>query len=120
MKINTTILIIIFLTLQGRQGHAKNRPAQEKGEKVFKQQGCLACHGPQSIQGPRLGNLYGSLVKLNSGKVIKADESYLRHSLINPEKDIVNGFEPIMPSYQGAINEEDLDDLIEYLKHKSL
>ena len=63
-----------------------------------------------------LTGLFGKNQKLQSGQSIAVDESYLRESIVNPHAKIVAGFQPVMPPYQGRINEEQLMELIAYIK----
>jgi len=56
---------------------------------------------------------------LNNGQTVKADEAYLRESILNPQAKIVNGFGPIMPSFQGQVNEEQLLQVVAYIKSLS-
>ncbi len=45
-----------------------------------------------------------------------ADEQYLHDSILLPNKQIAAGYEPVMPTYQGQISEEELNAIIAYLK----
>lgn len=90
------------------------------GEKLFHSMGCSGCHAPPSdIAAPRLYGLYGHPVALASGQVIIADEAYLRDSIMQPEKQVVAGFVPVMPSFANQIGEEELIKLIAYIKSLS-
>ena len=60
--------------------------------------------------------LFGTTVTLQSGATVTADESYLRESILQPRANIVAGYQPIMPSFQGQINAEELTQLIAYIK----
>jgi cytochrome c oxidase subunit 2 len=53
---------------------------------------------------------------LQSGEAITADESYVRESILNPQAKIVAGFQPLMPPFQGRINEEEVMQLVAYIK----
>jgi cytochrome c oxidase subunit 2 len=55
-------------------------------------------------------------VHLQDGRELVADEAYLRDSILVPRKDVVAGYEPIMPSFAGKIGEEDLLAIIEYIR----
>jgi cytochrome c oxidase subunit 2 len=55
-------------------------------------------------------------VKLNTGQMITADETYLRESILTPQMKLVDGYQPLMPTFQGLVNEEGLLSLIEYVK----
>lgn len=92
-------------------------PVAASGEQVFAQQGCVTCHrAGAGARGPVLANLFGTAVQLASGGTVVADETYLRESIVNPQAKVVRGFQPIMPTYQGLIGEEDLMRLVAYLK----
>ena len=77
------------------------------GGQLFQQLGCSGCHSPNSIvHAPLLDGIYGKPVPLQSGQVVLADESYLRDSILLPQKDVAAGYAPVMPSFQGRISEE--------------
>jgi cytochrome c oxidase subunit 2 len=63
-----------------------------------------------------LEGLYGQRVPLRGGAMVDADEGYLRESILNPRAKIVQGWEPIMPTYKGQVSEEELIQLIAYIK----
>jgi len=89
----------------------------DAGAKLFQSLGCATCHsgGPQA-QAPVLQGLYGKSVTLADGSTVTADENYIRESIVNPQARVVAGFAPIMPPYQGQINEEGLLQLLAYVK----
>jgi cytochrome c oxidase subunit 2 len=60
--------------------------------------------------------VFGAPVRLTTGETVKADEAYLRESILNPSAKIVAGYQNIMPSFQGQVTEEDLLQLMEYIK----
>ena len=63
-----------------------------------------------------LDGLFGKTVTLQSGDTVVADEAYLRESILNPSAKITAGYQPIMPTFQGLVTEEQLLELIEYVK----
>jgi cytochrome c oxidase subunit 2 len=90
---------------------------QQRGEALFTQLACVTCHLPDGTgRGPSLVGLYGSQVTLDSGAVVTADESYLRESILMSQAKTVQGYERIMPTFQGLINEDGVAALIEYIK----
>ena len=90
------------------------------GEKLFADFACNTCHRPDSRgRGPVLDNLFGRPVQLHDGTVVTADESYIRESILQPAAKIAAGFQPVMPAFQGLVNEEQLLALIEYIKSLS-
>lgn len=97
-------------------GNGSQSMAQE-GAARFRQYGCSGCHGASaSVHAPKLEGLFGRRVQLSDGSSVVADERYLHDSVMLPRKDVVAGYEPIMPSFQGQIAEDDLLDIIEYIK----
>jgi cytochrome c oxidase subunit 2 len=65
---------------------------------------------------PNLVGLYGNPVPLEDGRTVIADENYIRESIVNPTAKVVSGFRPIMPVFQGLLNEEQLNELVAYVK----
>ena len=86
------------------------------GFALFRQLGCSGCHDARStIHAPLLEGLVGRTVHLQDGRSVVADATYLRDSILTPRKDVVAGFEPVMPSFAGQVSEEDLQALIAYI-----
>jgi len=89
----------------------------QRGRRLFLRYNCSGCHDqPAAVHAPSLGGLFGTLVPTSDGRRVRADELYLRDSILRPEKDITAGYEPLMPSFQNVIPESDLLDLISYIK----
>src|SRR6185312_13436583 len=87
------------------------------GEKLFQDLACNTCHRPDAQgRGPVLEGLFGKTVQLQSGQSVTVDEAYVRESILTPSAKITAGFQPIMPTFQGLVNEEQLLALIEYVK----
>jgi len=92
-------------------------PPVVAGEALFTQKACITCHQPQSgALGPSLVGVAGSAVKLANGQTVIADDAYLRESILNPTGKVVAGFQPVMPTFQGQLSEEQLMQLIQYIK----
>jgi cytochrome c oxidase subunit II len=88
-----------------------------RGEQLYQQLACVSCHLPDgSGRGPSLNGLFGSQVQLAGGEAVIADDTYLRESILTPHSKLVNGYQPVMPTYQGQVNEEGVMSLIEYIK----
>ncbi len=91
------------------------------GEDLFTRFGCHNCHYQAGQpRCPSLENLFGQPVQLTDGQVVTADEQYLRESMLNPAAKVVAGFQPVMPTFEGQISEEQLFRLIEYIKSLSV
>ena len=87
------------------------------GAKLFQDLSCNTCHTEGSqTRGPALQGVYGSKVKLTTGQTVTADEAYIRESIIQPQAKVVAGYPPIMPTFQGLVSEEQLLQLITYVK----
>jgi cytochrome c oxidase subunit 2 len=104
--------------LSGNAGQASPAAA---GRGLYESLGCASCHGANAEggRGPALLGLYGSKVVLNNNQTVTGDESYLRESILNPQAKIATGFGPIMPSFQGQLSEEQLLQVVAYLKSLS-
>jgi cytochrome c oxidase subunit 2 len=90
------------------------------GAKRFVEQACNTCHGDQKgARGPSLTGLFGRTVRMQSGQTLVADEAYIRESIVNPQAKLLEGYPPIMPTYQGLISEEGLLQLTAYIKSLS-
>ncbi|WP_143273251.1 cytochrome c oxidase subunit II [Bradyrhizobium canariense] len=87
------------------------------GAKLFVSQGCSGCHaGSSSVHAPKLDGLYGRTVQLSDGRQVKADDAYIRDSILQPKRDVVAGFEPIMPSFAGLLDDGDVQSLTAYIR----
>ncbi len=91
-----------------------------QGEALFNSYGCSGCHAKNSsIHAPNLHDLYGHRVELSDGRNVIATDAYIRDSILLPEKDVVAGYDPIMPSFKRIANEEQIIKLIAYIKSLS-
>jgi len=92
-------------------------PLQETGKQLFAALGCATCHRfDVQGRGPNLTGLYNTDVVLEDGRTVKADENYVRESILNPTAKIVKGFKPVMPAFQGIVSDEQLNALVAYVK----
>lgn len=97
--------------------HANLPTMAARGAQRFRDLGCNGCHGPQSVvRAPRLDGLFGTSVRLRDGRFVVADERFIRDAVLLPTQDVPAGYETGMPSFRGQIGEEDLLDIIEYVK----
>ncbi len=92
-------------------------PLAVAGGKLFDELGCASCHSDESSAlGPALAGVAGSTVRLQGGGSVTADDDYLRESILNPQAKVVDGYQPVMPTFKGQVNEEELLQLITYIK----
>jgi len=98
-------------------GGAPEGSLASTGAKLFADLACNTCHRPDAQgRGPVLEGLFGKTVRLQSGETVTVDEAYVRESILIPAAKITAGFQPIMPTFQGLVTEEQLLALIEYVK----
>ena len=101
-------------------GGAASETMVEAGARQFQQLGCETCHKESDQgRGPKLSGIYGNPVKLTTGQEVVADEDYLRNAILDPGSQIVGGYKPIMPTFQGQISEETLMQIISYIQSLS-
>jgi len=88
------------------------------GQQLFQTLGCASCHGAngEGGRGPTLAGAFGKTVQLQGGGTVLFDEGYVRESITNPQAKLVQGFGPIMPTFQGQISEDQLVQLIAFIK----
>lgn len=90
------------------------------GQGLFQQLGCSTCHRLDTQgRGPNLIGVYGKPVLLEDGRTVVADENYVRESILSPAAKVAAGFKPIMPTFQGLVNEEQVNALLAYVKSLS-
>lgn len=102
-------------------GTVSDQTPVEMGKDLFTNKlGCASCHaGGAQQRGAVLEGLFGKDVKLVGGSVVKADDQYIRNSILNPGAQIVEGYQPIMPTFKGQVTEEQLNALVAYIKSLS-
>jgi cytochrome c oxidase subunit 2 len=103
-----------WLTNGGAQGSLA-----QKGEALFQQLGCVTCHQAEADrQGrcPNLHGIWGRPQQLTTGATITVTADYVRESILNPSAKIVAGYQNIMPTFQGLVTEDGIQQLIEYVK----
>jgi cytochrome c oxidase subunit 2 len=92
-----------------------------RGQRLSKIKGCIACHSEDGEEriGPTFKGIFGreQIVVMNGAeKQVVVDEAYLRNSILNPESEIVKGFDSLMPDPDDEISDEELNAILEYLK----
>ncbi len=99
-------------------GSVSGQTPVEAGRDLFENKlGCASCHaGGPTQRGAMLEGIYNHEVKLVGGATVTADDQYIRNSILNPSSQIVEGFQPIMPTFKGQVTEEQLNSLVAYIK----
>jgi len=95
-----------------------NMTKVQLGEAVFAEQGCMACHSITGgkLVGPPLNGIFGRDEKMADGATVTVDESYIKESILIPAAKIVDGFPAAMTPFEGKIDENELNGLVEYIK----
>ncbi|MGI8639084.1 MAG: cytochrome c oxidase subunit II [Pyrinomonadaceae bacterium] len=102
-------------------GNVSGQTPVEVGQDLFENKlGCASCHaGGANQRGAKLEGLFGTDVKLTTGQTVTANDEYIRNSILNPGGQIVEGYQPIMPTFKGQVTEEQLIQLVAYVKSLS-
>ncbi|MBW3635558.1 MAG: c-type cytochrome, partial [Armatimonadetes bacterium] len=98
-----------------------------QGETLFRENGCTGCHGPNAnVRAPNLAGIYGQPRPVQMAEngwradlpatTVIADYRYLHDSIYLPAKEVAAGYKPIMPSYRGRLSEQEVIQLIDYIK----
>jgi cytochrome c oxidase subunit 2 len=84
---------------------------------LFSQLACNTCHLSNGAgRGPSLNGVYDGKVLLADGSTVTADDAYIRESILQPTAKIVAGFQPVMPTFQGLVTEDQILNLTAYIK----
>lgn len=121
--INVKIEKLTFDPEEYASNQEEEIPTVEKGKNIFQTMACAGCHSPgtrtEGMYGPPFKNLFGSERKFEDGSTTVADELYLKESLLEPDKRIVEGYSAEMPSFVGILSDSDMESLILYIKSLS-
>jgi cytochrome c oxidase subunit 2 len=99
-------------------GNTGSTTPASAGQQLYQTLGCASCHGAngEGGRGPTLAGAFGKVTPLQSGESVRVDEAYIRESILNPQAKLVAGFGPIMPTFQGQVSEDQLVQLVAYIK----
>ncbi len=90
------------------------------GARLAQRYHCNDCHGQNTTaKAPSWVGIFGKNVPVKDGsgvRLVKVDERYIRDSILTPQAEVVAGYEPSMPSFKGQISEDDLMQIIAYIK----
>lgn len=102
-------------------GDDKDTPPAELGKKLFATWGCGTCHSLEGVRGvgPSLDGIFGQSHEMSDGSQVQVDEVYLRESIVQANAKLVKGFPPVMPTFQGVLNDRQVDALVAFIKSQS-
>jgi cytochrome c oxidase subunit 2 len=104
--------------LENGDEEMRKMPLAELGKLLYETRGCTTCHSLDGSrgQGPSWKGIYGQEHKMSDGRSMKVDENYIRTSILQPQAAIVQGFEGIMPTFQGLLRDREILALVEFIK----
>ncbi len=91
---------------------------EEAGANLYSSKACITCHSVDGRPGvaPSFKGRFGKQQKMADGTTVLIDENYVRESILNPQAKVVEGFQPVMPTYQNVLKDRQIDALIAYIK----
>jgi cytochrome c oxidase subunit 2 len=104
--------------LEGLQAQSQTVSMAERGRDAAMRHGCFSCHtldGQKHI-GPSWRGLFGREEELQDGRRVLADEAYLTRSMMDPAAEVVAGFAPVMPTYQGLLQPGEVGAIVELIR----
>jgi cytochrome c oxidase subunit II len=104
--------------LQQGGGGGQGMSLAEYGKQLYGSKACVTCHRVDGVAstGPSFKDVFGESITLAGGAHVKADENYLRESILDPQAKIVAGYQPVMPTYKGILDNRQVDALVAYIK----
>lgn len=104
--------------LESNQSLGEGLTLEEYGEQLYRTKACVTCHSNDGTvrDGPSFKDRFGTEVLMSDGSRVIVDENYIRESILNPKSRIANGFQPIMPTFQGLLRDRQIDALVAYIK----
>lgn len=98
-------------------GNVAGTSLAQRGQRLFGDLACNTCHLDDGRgRGPSLASKFGGSERLANGSTVAIDEAYVRESILMPQAKIVEGYQPLMPTFQGLVSEENVMALVEYVK----
>lgn len=90
----------------------------ERGKAIYAEKGCNACHSLDGtkVLGPSFKGIYGRKGKLVDGSEYEANDAYIKNSILKPQSQVVEGFQPVMPPFEGQLDDKAIADVIEFMK----
>ena len=115
-----TVIVMKPADFEEWLGGGTDQSPVKSGEQLFQDFSCENCHKPGPRQrGPNLAGAFGKPVKLQNGETVLFDEAYMHESIIDPSAKVVDGYRPVMPSFRAQLTENEIMDLIAYVRSLS-
>lgn len=93
-------------------------PPLELGARSYQMRGCTQCHtiDGTKLVGPSFKGFLARERKLADGTVVEPTDAYITESILDPQKKVLQGFEPVMPSFKGRLSDIEVAGLVAYVK----
>jgi len=104
--------------LEAAQGASEGQSLADYGKQLYQSRACITRHSIDGTPGtaPSFLHIYGEKANFEDGSSLVVDENYIRESILNPRAKIVKGFQPVMPTFQGMLNDVQLNALVAFIK----
>lgn len=104
--------------LEKSNTEGEGMPLKDYGQILYTKRACVTCHSidGSDVTGPSFLGRYGTELLMTDGSRVLMDENYMRESILDPKARIANGYEAVMPTFQGALKDRQIDALIAYIK----
>lgn len=104
--------------LEAGAGGGEGMSPAEYGAKLYKSKACVTCHtiDGSKLVGPSFKGVFGTTATLAKGGTMPVDENFVRTHILNPKSLTIQGYDPVMPTYQGILNDKQLDALVAFIK----
>lgn len=93
-------------------------PPLELGQKSYQMRGCTQCHtvDGSKLVGPSFKGFLARVHKLKDGTTVEPTDEYIKESIQDPTAKVIEGFEPVMPSFKGRLTDVEIAGLAAYIK----
>lgn len=93
-------------------------PVAEVGEALYNKRGCAQCHSVdgEDLTGPTWQGIWGATHVMSDGSEVTVDENYILNSIWDPGSQVVQGYDNVMPTYKGKLDEREIGALVEFIK----
>ncbi len=104
--------------LEAAQGPSEGQSLADYGRQLYQSRACVTCHSIDGKPGtaPSFLHIFGEQATFEDGTSLVVDENYIRESILEPRARIVKGYQPVMPTFQGMLNDVQLNALVAFIK----
>ncbi|RPH32024.1 MAG: cytochrome c oxidase subunit II [Bacteroidales bacterium] len=98
---------------------------EDKGLAILQNNACISCHSldGSKLVGPTFKGLFGTertVIEAGKERIVVADSAYIKRAILEPDKEIVKGYNPgMMRAYDKVITADDIKSIIAYFESQS-